>query len=361
MKICVKCDNIEYKTKGERTIIMKTFYLVDFENVHNEGIVDIDKLSKEEYVHIFSTVNALNIRNDIFWINVDIKSHLVTIRKQSLDMHLVSYLGYLIGIYGKDCTYVIVSKDKDYDNVINFWKQEGYVNIFRTTSIQVKDKTQANSMLKTKAFSDMQRLQVLTNKQNEGKTSTIIPNANNEGVEETKCQLSENERNSLSLFVQHSLVNSGYSKIDTNKICKCVIIHYNDNKMLNNIHNNLRQEYDDYAKIYKDVKNIIKQFNKINGSRIESSVEESKTIQNEKLLTQKDKMSRREAQIRSFFGQHFKKKIYTDKKEKIIDILISAKTKTQVNNELLKIYSDSNVVKHIYKELKLLIKELPGK
>lgn len=53
MKICVKCDNIEYKTKGERTIIMKPFYLVDFENVHNEGIVDIDKLSKEEYVHIF--------------------------------------------------------------------------------------------------------------------------------------------------------------------------------------------------------------------------------------------------------------------------------------------------------------------
>lgn len=40
---------------------METFYLIDFENVHNNGIANIDNLSNEEHVHIFSTQNALNI------------------------------------------------------------------------------------------------------------------------------------------------------------------------------------------------------------------------------------------------------------------------------------------------------------
>ena len=37
---------------------MKTFYLIDFENVHNDGIANIESMKKEEHVHIFSTQNA---------------------------------------------------------------------------------------------------------------------------------------------------------------------------------------------------------------------------------------------------------------------------------------------------------------
>ena len=78
-------------------------------------------------MHIFSTQNATNIRQDIFWLKEDrdIKPHLVPVRKQSLDMHQVSYLGHLLGVYGKECSYVIISKDKDYDNIVKFWKEEG--------------------------------------------------------------------------------------------------------------------------------------------------------------------------------------------------------------------------------------------
>ena len=105
---------------------METFYLIDFENVHNDGIANIESMTKEEHVHIFSTQNATNIRQDIFWLKEDrdIKPHLVPVRKQSLDMHLVSYLGYLLGVYGKECSYVIISKDKDYDNIVKFWKEK---------------------------------------------------------------------------------------------------------------------------------------------------------------------------------------------------------------------------------------------
>ena len=44
---------------------MKTFHLIDFENVHNEGISNIDGLSKDDHVHIFSTQNALNYRKGV--------------------------------------------------------------------------------------------------------------------------------------------------------------------------------------------------------------------------------------------------------------------------------------------------------
>ena len=67
---------------------MGTYYLIDFENVHNDGISNIENMTKEDHVHVFSTQNATNIRQDIFWLNGDIKSHLVPARKQSLDMHL---------------------------------------------------------------------------------------------------------------------------------------------------------------------------------------------------------------------------------------------------------------------------------
>ena len=41
---------------------METYYLIDFENVHNDGISNIENITKEEHVHIFSTPNATNIR-----------------------------------------------------------------------------------------------------------------------------------------------------------------------------------------------------------------------------------------------------------------------------------------------------------
>ena len=48
-------------------------------------------------------------------------------KKQSIDMHLVSYLGLLIGKDGKSSNYVIVSKDSDYINIINYWKRENSI------------------------------------------------------------------------------------------------------------------------------------------------------------------------------------------------------------------------------------------
>lgn len=69
---------------------------------------------------------------------------------------------------------------------------------------------------------------------------------------------------------------------------------------------------------------------------------------------------KREAQVRSFFGRHFKKQIYLDKKEEIIQSVLKSRTKLQVNNNLMKHFSNKEV-SVIYQRLEPLIKDLPGK
>lgn len=146
------------------------------------------------------------------------------------------------------------------------------------------------------------------------------------------------DRSELNLFMQHGLVGMGYERNSANRICKFVIAHCNDERMLNGIHNDLKSAFSNYSDVYEDVKSIL-----------------------EKFVQSKSKIAKRESQVRSFFGQHFKKKLYVDHKDEIIQIILDAKTKQQVNNGLLKIYSDGNVVSHIYKTVQPLIIDLPGK
>ncbi|MCM1237400.1 MAG: PIN domain-containing protein [Ruminococcus flavefaciens] len=295
---------------------METFYLIDFENVHNEGLKGIDSLSGSDHVHIFSTENAVNIRMDLaFPKGVAIQPHLVPARKQSVDMHLVSYLGFLLGNHGKQCSYVIVSKDTDYDNIIAFWKKEGYMNVLRKKSIQDNIKKK-NAVQKASA-----NVQVANNKISAGMA----------------FELSGKDKCELNVFMQRGLASKGYAVNAVNRACRCVFAHCNDERMLFGIHNDLRNEFKDYAEVYADVKTVL-----------------------EKFVASKSKPSKREAQVRSFFGQHFKKKVYLDRKEEIIEVILHAKSRQQINNGLFKIYSDGSVVKQIFQTMQPLIKDLPG-
>lgn len=301
---------------------METFYLIDFENVRNEGLENIDTLTQSEHVHIFSTENALNIRMDIvFSKGIDIEGHIVPVRKQSLDMHLVSYLGYLLGIHGKKCTYVIVSKDTDYDNIIQFWKDKGYSNISRRQKI---------SEVVTNKKKNQSSLASATAQTTNGKISTGMSG-----------NFSGSDRSELNVFMQHELLALGYLSDVANRVCKYVVAHCNDERMLSGIHNDLKNEYIEYRGVYEDVKKILGKF----------GASKNKT---------KSK-SKKELQVRSFFGQHFRERPYLDNKEEIIKIILNAKTKQQINNSLMKLYTDGQTVKYIYQTLQPLIRDLPGR
>ena len=98
-------------------------YLIDFENVHDGGLSGISDLNDEDCVYVLYTDNANKLALD-YLLNIQIPFVVkkVAIGKQSLDMHLVSYLGYLIGCEpDEECQYAIVSHDSDFDNVCQFW------------------------------------------------------------------------------------------------------------------------------------------------------------------------------------------------------------------------------------------------
>ncbi len=99
-------------------------YLVDYENVHESGLCGMDALAAEDGVFIFHTSTgdriSLSRLDDVqAWVKVI----LVPPGKQSLDMHLASFLGYLIGKDDVETTYAIVSHDSDYRRIADFWNR----------------------------------------------------------------------------------------------------------------------------------------------------------------------------------------------------------------------------------------------
>lgn len=137
IKYLFKSKRIKHKQPIE------TYYLIDFENVHEDGLTCSRKLTRHDHIHIFSTTNAPKISFEKLasFNYAEQFSHIIPAGKQSLDMHLVSYLGYLIGSNSNiRCKYIIISRDTDYDNVISFFKSIAPLNITRRNAMSVVSK-----------------------------------------------------------------------------------------------------------------------------------------------------------------------------------------------------------------------------
>lgn len=117
-------------------------YLVDFENVSSAGISGIQKLTKEDKVYIFYTVNASNMS---FAAHLNLLSspaevvyyNVASGGKNALDFQLASFLGYLI-CQGKEKKFCIISNDRGFEYVKTFWERNGVaadISIFGAPSI----------------------------------------------------------------------------------------------------------------------------------------------------------------------------------------------------------------------------------
>ena len=108
---------------------MKKHYLIDFENVSDDGLKGYFELSPEDTVEIFYTENAARIGIEFFenCLAAPERAGLRFIKgpagKQSLDMQLATYLGALLaGDGAPDAEYCIVSKDKGFASIRQFWQ-----------------------------------------------------------------------------------------------------------------------------------------------------------------------------------------------------------------------------------------------
>ena len=142
---------------------LETYYLIDYENVTGKGLTGCDQLAKNDHILIFFTKNAFKI--DMRFIadhsGADLQMIQVAAGDQSADMHIVSYLGYLIGqVREKNCRFIVVSKDSDFDPVIHFWKTKRGINIAKFPQIDGKapaKNTTAKKKPKKKAKKKVQK------------------------------------------------------------------------------------------------------------------------------------------------------------------------------------------------------------
>lgn len=98
---------------------MSKHYLIDYESVrYFKDLVENNDESKQ---YLFYTDNCSNIIIDIV---SEFKNMEFIKRKDSLDMCLSSYVGFLIG-NNFDEEFIIVSKEYGYDDLIDFWSKRG--------------------------------------------------------------------------------------------------------------------------------------------------------------------------------------------------------------------------------------------
>ncbi|MDE6671364.1 MAG: hypothetical protein K2K16_04125 [Ruminococcus sp.] len=104
------------------------YYLIDYENVHYTGLTGIEKLTENDRLIIFYTANAetltFSVYEKLIACKAEIQLHKVQCGgKNALDFQLATFLGYILG-KNPDTECHIISNDKGYEYVINFWKEK---------------------------------------------------------------------------------------------------------------------------------------------------------------------------------------------------------------------------------------------
>lgn len=122
---------------------MKVF-LVDFENVHEDGLDGISSLTAEDKVIVFHGPKKELVNLSIVESIVKSKADFDFIGTKRtadnyLDFQLSTYLGYLINQH-PNAEFCIVSKDTDYDATIDFWKDNKKLKVNRQSNISGKVK-----------------------------------------------------------------------------------------------------------------------------------------------------------------------------------------------------------------------------
>ncbi|MBR5336957.1 MAG: hypothetical protein IK152_03140 [Lachnospiraceae bacterium] len=209
---------------------METFYLVDYENVGSTGVLKCDGLEKTDHLHIFYTENAKKIDLDIVADHGDAEFviHKVPIKSQSVDMHIVSFMGYLIGKNsGEKIKVVIISKDTDFDNLIKFWNEEAELSRKPKMDISKKKARAAKAPAKPK---------------------------------DSSAPIDSELKTRLNAEIQKTLSQGGFDNRTINNVAKLVGKHYGKGELKRDVHNALMKSYKKHDEIYKAIKVVLSKY-----------------------------------------------------------------------------------------------------
>ncbi|MDR1508407.1 MAG: hypothetical protein LBS53_02070, partial [Synergistaceae bacterium] len=103
------------------------YYLIDYENVHQSGLDGMGSLSADDSIVVFFGNKTPNVPMEVLHglVNTRAVVSLKNLKKTAnnyLDFQLATHLGAAIAGNPDVKEYYIISKDKDYEAVIDYWK-----------------------------------------------------------------------------------------------------------------------------------------------------------------------------------------------------------------------------------------------
>jgi len=117
---------------------------VDFENVHNTGLNGLENLTENEIVYLFYSKNTPHLPMDVVAkiskSPADIELIESGVGKNAMDFVIASYLGYMINEHDDNVEYYILSKDKGYKPLVDFWEDWNVKMIGDLTQFAKKNK-----------------------------------------------------------------------------------------------------------------------------------------------------------------------------------------------------------------------------
>ena len=211
---------------------METYYLVDYENVGGDGLAGCNKLNKTDHIIIFFTQNAnkINMREIADHGEAELRMIEVPAGKQSADIHIGSYLGYLAGVNrGQGCNIVIVSKDKDFDNVAKFWTNSTQIKASRIKQIKGSAKNAAEKQQANRQMNPKKTDAKVNGEQKTKLNQDVMQAARSAGFEAE-----------IANYVASTVVKNVGEKNGKQQIYRAIISKYGQNKGLN-IYNHIKK------------------------------------------------------------------------------------------------------------------------
>lgn len=251
----INVENKEPFSPKTATQPVKTFYLVDFENIKLQGLDVVEKFDpKTERICVFSTENAPKIPTSTLAKILEIQKsdpntfevHEVPVKSQSVDMHLVSYLGYLVGVYGKTCQYVVLSNDTDYDNIVKYWKMRGKVDVKRQGCSTTAKKNTTEAAPK--------QPEPTTPKQTTSKPAAP-DQVGSKPVPVSLIVLPSNTE--LNNLILKAVIKAGYSAQTAGKVASTVCKNRNNDNFLDAVIEKLKEAFPNSEKLLQTVKTAI--------------------------------------------------------------------------------------------------------
>lgn len=130
---------------------------VDYENVSIKGLSGIENLGDDSIVYLFYSENTAHLpMTTVATLNsskADMRYILTKVGKNALDFTLASVLGFVIKERFQEDAFYIVSKDKGFDVLVDYWKgNKVTVKVITSlTQISAKKKTAKNIQTQSEA------------------------------------------------------------------------------------------------------------------------------------------------------------------------------------------------------------------